>query len=64
MDFKSSLRNQAQKLSENLSKFETLLTVFTFIRIFDVTALVSDYLQTSGLDVIQAWHMIRKLLIK
>ena len=32
--------------------------VFTFIRIFDITTLVSDYLQTSGLDIMQAWHMI------
>ena len=57
-DFKGSVCYEAQKLSKNLRKFETISMVFTFIRIFDITTLVSDYLQTSGLDIMQAWHMI------
>jgi len=58
--FKGSVRYEAQKLSENLGKFETILIAFTFIRIFDITTLVSDYLQTSGLDILQAWRMVNK----
>jgi len=53
-DFKGSDRYEAQKLSENLRKFETILMAFTFIRIFDITTPVSDYLQTSCLDIMQA----------
>ena len=33
---------------------------FTFIRIFDITAPVSDDLHTSGLDIMQACRMINK----
>jgi hypothetical protein len=42
----------------NLSKFETVLVAFTYIRIFDITTPVSDYLHTPGLDVFQAWRMM------
>jgi len=59
-DFKGSDRYEAQKLSENLRKFETIVMVFTFIRIFDITTPVSDYLQTSDLDIMKAWRMINK----
>ena len=33
---------------------------FTFNRIFYITTSVSDYLQTLALDIMQAWHMIKK----
>jgi len=59
-DFKGSDRYEAQKMSENLDKFETILMAFTFIRIFDITTSVSDYLQTSGVDIMQAWRMNNK----
>ena len=59
-DFKVSVHYEAQKLSENLRKFETTLMALTFITIFDVTTPVLDYLQTSGLDIMQAWRMINK----
>ena len=57
-NFKGSIRYEAKCLGENLSKFETVLVAFTYIRIFDITIPVSDYLQTPGLDVLQAWRMI------
>ena len=57
-DFKSSVRNDAENLSNNLCKFETILLSFTFMRIFAITTPVSDYLQTAGLDVMQAWRMV------
>ena len=33
---------------------------FIYIRIFDITTPVSDYLQTPGLDVLQAWRKINE----
>ena len=59
-NFKGSIRYEAKCLGENLSKFETVLVAFTYIRIFDITTPVSDYLQTPGLDVLQAWRMINE----
>jgi len=41
-DYKGSDRYEAKKLSENLHKFETILMIFTFVRMFDITTLVSD----------------------
>ena len=35
-------------------EFETILIVFTFIRIFDITIPVSDYLHKSALNIMQA----------
>jgi len=43
-DSNGSVRYEAQKLIENLRKFETILMAFTFIRIFDITTPVSDYI--------------------
>ena len=59
-EFKESDRYEAQKLSEILRKFETILMAYTFTRIFDITTPVSDYLQTPGLDIMQAWRMVNK----
>ncbi|CAH2293902.1 zinc finger MYM-type 1-like [Pelobates cultripes] len=57
-DFRNSVRHEALKLNENLCKFETILATFTFIRIFDITTPVSDYLQSPALDIMQAWRMV------
>ena len=59
-NFKGSIRYEAKCLRENLSKFETVLVAFIYIRIFDITTSVSDYLQTPGLDVLQAWRIINE----
>ena len=59
-DFKKSVRFEAQKLSENLRKFQTILMAFTLIRIFDNATPVPDYLQTLGSDIMQPWRMINK----
>ena len=59
-DFKKSVPYEAQKLSENLRKFQTILTAFTMIRIFGNAKPVSDYLQTSGSDIMHPWRMINK----
>ena len=36
------------------------IVAFIYIRIFDVTTPVSDYLQTPGLGLLQAWRMINE----
>ena len=57
-DFSLSVRHEATILGDNLCKFQTVLVAFVYIRIFDITTPVSDYLQTSGLDLLQAWRMV------
>ena len=59
-NFKGTIRYEAKCLRENLSKFETVLVAFIYIGIFDITTPVSDYLQTPGLDLLQAWRMINE----
>ena len=43
-------------------EFETILIVFTFIGSFDITIPVSYYLHKSGLNIMQAYHMINKAM--
>ena len=59
-NFKGAIRYEAECLRENFSKFETVLVTFIYIRIFDITTPVSDYLQTPRLDLLQAWRMINE----
>ena len=59
-NFKDNIQYEAKCLRENLSKFETVLVAFVYIRIFEITTPVSDYMQTPGLDVLQAWRMINE----
>ena len=56
----NSIRYEAKCLQENLSKFETVLVPFIYVRIFDITTPVSNYLQTPGLDVLEALRMIHE----
>lgn len=57
-DFSNNVRYEAQALLQNLCKHSVILTAFTFIRIFDITTPVSDYLQSTGMDLTQAWRMV------
>ena len=41
-----------------LLQFETVLTLYLFNRIFSITSPLSEYLQTSGIDLLQAWRMV------
>jgi len=43
---------------ESLCKYETILTAQTFLRIFKYTTHLSKYLQTRGLDLLQAHRMV------
>lgn len=45
-----------------MRKFETILTAATFNRIFTITTPLSEYLQTSRLDILQAWRMVESAI--
>ncbi|XP_047135342.1 uncharacterized protein LOC124812563 [Hydra vulgaris] len=51
-DFNPTVRDTAQTLLDKCISFETILTVQVFLRIFQHTASLSKYLQTSGMDVL------------
>lgn len=42
--------------------FETVLTAFTYLSIFEITAPLSCYLQTSGLNMFTAYNMVEAAL--
>jgi len=56
--FSNSVRSTAHSLLCRLTRYETVLTAMMFLHIFKFTTALSDYLQTSGLDYIQAWRKI------
>lgn len=57
-DFSNCVRSTAQSLLGRLTRYETVLTAMLFLQIYKFTTALSDYLQTSGLDYIQAWRKI------
>ncbi|KAL4142642.1 hypothetical protein QTP88_005060 [Uroleucon formosanum] len=50
--------SNAKSLLGRLTNYETTLTAMTFLQIFKLTTPLSDYLQTSNLDYIQAYRKI------
>jgi len=56
--FQQSKRNEARMLMDSFLKFETILTSFVFMRICKITTPPFLYLQTKGLDMLQAWRMV------
>ena len=56
--FQESARSDAKVLMDHFMKFETILTAFVFLQIYKVTTPLSLYLQTKGLDMLQAWRMV------
>lgn len=60
LEFNSSTRFTAGSLLEKLIKFETVLTGKMYLRLFEFTSPLSKYLQTNGMDVIQAHRMVLK----
>jgi len=47
-------------LLDKLIKFETVLTGQMYLKLFEFTSLLSKYLQTNGMDVIQTHWMVLK----
>eukprot|EP00794_Sanderia_malayensis_P016399 gene16399-18036_t len=58
VSFDATARNDARNLLEPFLKFETVLTAFLFMRIYKITTPLTLYLQTKGLDMLQAWRMV------
>ena len=51
-------RSEANALNDKLLDYEVIIPAFIYLRIFKYTTPLSDYLQTSGLDNVQAWHQV------
>jgi len=49
-------------LVDSLLKYETILTAHIFQHIFVSTTPVSKYLQVKGMNVVQAFHMIKQTI--
>ena len=60
--FNVTARDEARTLMDKMRKFETILTAATFNRIFTNTTPLSEYLQTSRLDILQAWRMVESAI--
>ena len=54
--FDAKARRDAEILLSHFLQFETLLTIFMYFSIFEITVPVSTYLQTAGLNLFQANH--------
>lgn len=52
------MRATANGFLKSLLEYETVLTAFIFLRIFETTTPLSKYLQTSGLDILKAYNMV------
>ena len=60
--FNVTARDEARTLMDKMRKFETILTAATFNRVFAITTRLSEYLQTSHLDILQAWRMVESAI--
>lgn len=60
--FMKTTRSDALALLNNLTKFETILTAHIYLKIFQTTTPLSNYLQTSGLDFMQAHRLVRSAI--
>ena len=56
--FDAKTKHEANVLLQSLLKFETILTVFAYLNIFETKAPLSSYLQTSALDMFTAWSLV------
>lgn len=60
--FVPDVRYRAKTLIDSLLKYETILTAHVFLQIFVSTTPVSLYLQTRGMNVMQAFTMVNKTI--
>lgn len=51
-------RSEAKALQDKLLDYEIITTAFIYLRIFKYSTPLSDYLQTPGLDYVQAWRQV------
>eukprot|EP00795_Rhopilema_esculentum_P003454 gene3454-1833_t len=57
-EFNTSARDDARTLLGKLLTFETIVTATVFHAIFAITTPLSEYLQTRGVDLMQAWRVV------
>ena len=53
-EFNSKVRDEASGILNKFMQFKTITTSMTFLQIFKISTLLSDYLQTKNLDYVQA----------
>ncbi|XP_047129351.1 uncharacterized protein LOC124809338 [Hydra vulgaris] len=63
-NFDTKTRHEAKTLLMPFLKFDTILTAFTYLRVFEKVGPLSIYLQTRGLNVLVAFKMVEKAVIK
>ena len=51
-------RFDASVMLDNMIRYQYVLTAITYLRIMEITSALSMYLQTSGLDFINAFNMV------
>ena len=54
----AELRAKARSYKESLLKFETIMTAFLFLKIFQITSPLSKYLQSEGMDLLKAHQLV------
>ena len=52
-------RSVAKAYTDSLLKYETLMTAFIYMRIFEFTRPLSKYLQTSGMELFKAQKFVK-----
>ena len=63
-NFDTKTRHEAKTLLMPFLKFDTILTAFTYLRVFEKVGPLSIYLQTRGLNVLVAFKMVEKAVIE
>lgn len=55
---KANVRTKARGYKEGLLRYESILTAQLFLRIFEHTGPLSNYLQTGGMDILSSHKMV------
>jgi hypothetical protein len=57
--FNNDVRYRAKALLDSLTSFEFILTAQLFLKVFEHTTPLSEYLQTTGMDILRAYKMVQ-----
>lgn len=60
--YNAETRGKAQTYLDDFLKFKTILTAQIFLRIFEKTTSLSEYLQTEGADILKAYNMVQSTI--
>lgn len=60
--FTPEVRVKARFLKESFLKYETILTAFIYVHIFNIVGPLSRYLQTKGMDLIKSQELVNNSL--